>query len=125
MITKEEYDQYAIDGFNVIPLIKKIDVVSDSPIKIYSKIKNKENTFLLESIEGGEKWAQYSIIGLDCKDTIKVSENEIEIKTDTNINLIESPIFILFFLNQSLFTSSAYLTEFFEHTDFFENGTKL
>ena len=90
MITKEEYDQYAIDGFNVIPLIKKIDVVSDSPIKIYSKIKNKENTFLLESIEGGEKWAQYSIIGLDCKDTIKVSENEIEIKTDTNINLIES-----------------------------------
>ena len=90
MITKEEYDQYAIDGFNVIPLIKKIDVVSDSPIKIYSKIKNKENTFLLESIEGGEKWAQYSIIGLDCKDTIKVSENKIEIKTDANINLIES-----------------------------------
>ena len=90
MITKEEYDQYAIDGFNIIPLIKKIDVVLDSPIKIYSKIKNKENTFLLESIEGGEKWAQYSIIGLDCKDTIKVSENKIEIKTDTNINLIES-----------------------------------
>ncbi len=55
MITKEEYDQYAIDGFNVIPLIKKIDVVSDSPIKIYSKIKNKENTFLLESIEGGDR----------------------------------------------------------------------
>ena len=43
MITKEEYDQYAIDGFNVIPLIKKIDVVSDSPIKII-KI-NKEVNF--------------------------------------------------------------------------------
>ena len=90
MITKEEYDQYAIDGFNAIPLIKEIEIVSDSPIKLYSKIKSKENTFLLESIEGGEKWAQYSIIGLDCKDTIKVSEKKIEIKTDTNINLIES-----------------------------------
>ena len=92
MITKEEYDQYAIDGFNAIPLIKEIEIVSDSPIKLYSKIKSKENTFLLESIEGGEKWAQYSIIGLDCKDTIKVSEKKIEIKELTSATIRCYPI---------------------------------
>ena len=70
MITKEEYNKYARDGFNVIPLIKNINLVSNSAIEIYSKIKDKKNTFLLESIEGGEKWAQYSIIGIGCKDTI-------------------------------------------------------
>ncbi len=90
MISKEEYIEYAENGFNVVPLIKTIDQDLDSPIKVFSKIKNKLNTFLLESIEGGEKWAQYSIIGLDCKETIKVSEKKIEIKTDTESNKIES-----------------------------------
>ena len=71
MITKEQYEKFKLDGFNVIPLITQIHLSSDSPTNLYSKIKDKRNTFLLESIEGGEKWAQYSIIGLDCNDTIK------------------------------------------------------
>tara|TARA_B100000965_G_scaffold183326_1_gene153033 strand:+ start:1471 stop:2937 length:1467 start_codon:yes stop_codon:yes gene_type:complete len=89
MITKKEYEQHVIDGFNMIPLVKDIKVSLDSPINLYSKIKNKQNTFLLESIEGGEQWAQFSIIGLDCKDKIKVSGKRIEIKSDANVNSIE------------------------------------
>ncbi len=90
MISKEEYIKYSENGFNIIPLIKTIDLGLDSPIKVFSKIKNKQNTFLLESIEGGEKWAKFSIIGLDCKDTIKVSDKKIEIKTESGISKIES-----------------------------------
>ncbi len=90
MITKEEYLEYANNGFNVVPLVKSIDANFDSPINLYSNIKNKKDTFLLESIEGGVRWAQYSIIGLDCTDTIKVTGNKIEIKTDSMSNSIES-----------------------------------
>ena len=90
MISKEEYIEFSENGFNIIPLVKTIDLDLDSPIKVFSKIKNKRNTFLLESIEGGEKWAQFSIIGLDCKDTIKVSDKKIEIKIELGINKIES-----------------------------------
>ena len=79
MMTKEEYINYVENGFNIVPLVKDLKIKSGSPIDLYSKIKNKQNTFLLESIEGGEKWAQYSIIGLDCKDTIKVTGNKIVI----------------------------------------------
>ena len=89
MISKEEYIKFAENGFNIVPLVKTIEKDLDSPIKVFSRIKNKKNTFLLESIEGGEKWAQYSIIGLDCKDSIKVSDNKIEIKTALGTNLIE------------------------------------
>ena len=89
MISKEEYIEFAENGFNIVPLIKTIEKDLDSPIKVFSRIKNKKNTFLLESIEGGEKWAQYSIIGLDCEDSIKVSDNKIEIKTALGTNLIE------------------------------------
>ena len=90
MITKEEYIEYANNGFNIVPLVKSIDANFDSPINLYSNVKNKKDTFLLESIEGGERWAQYSIIGLDCRDTIKVSGNKIEIKTDLISNSFES-----------------------------------
>ena len=90
MITKEEYIEYANNGFNIVPLVKSIDANFDSPINLYSNIKNKKDTFLLESIEGGVRWAQYSIIGLDCTDTIKVTGNKIEIKKDSISNSIES-----------------------------------
>ena len=88
MITKEEYINYAESGFNIIPLVKDLKINSGSPIDLYSKIKDKQNTFLLESIEGGEKWAQYSIIGLDCMDTIKITGNKIEIKANKTITCL-------------------------------------
>ena len=90
MITSKEYDELKLEGFNIIPLIKEIDLDSDSPTSLYSRIKDKRNSFLLESIEGAEKWAQYSIIGLDCKDTIKVTGNKIEIKNNEATTILES-----------------------------------
>ena len=90
MITKEQYEKFKLDGFNVIPLITQIHLSSDSPTNLYSKIKDKRNTFLLESIEGGEKWAQYSIIGLDCNDTIKISGKKIDLKIDGQIKSYNS-----------------------------------
>ena len=90
MITKEEYINYADNGFNIVPLVKDLKINSESPIDLYSKIKDKQDTFLLESIEGGEEWAQYSIIGLDCKDTIKVTGNILEIKTNETTISLES-----------------------------------
>ena len=94
MITKEEYNKLANDGFNIIPLIKDIKIELDSPISLYSAIKDKKNTFLLESIEGGQEWAQYSIIGLNCKDNIKISSNEILIEENGSSKsyLSETPL---------------------------------
>ncbi len=90
MITKEEYKKYTSAGFNVVPISKELDIDSDSPLSLYSKIKDKENTFLLESVEGGERWAQYSIIGLNCTDYIKVSDNYIQLKECGEISSFES-----------------------------------
>ena len=90
MITKEEYKKYTSAGFNIVPISKELDIDSDSPLSLYSKIKDKENTFLLESIEGGERWAQYSIIGLNCSDYIKVSDNHIQFQEDGEISSFES-----------------------------------
>ena len=82
MITKEEYINYANSAYTIIPITREIIKADDSPISLYLKISEQQNTFLLESVEGGDKWAQYSIIGFGCKDSIKISGNQV----DTNIN---------------------------------------
>ena len=86
MINKEQFQQYADQGFNIIPVAKDVHLDNVTPLTIYSQISNKSNTFLLESFEGGESWAQYSIVGLDCLDTIKVTGNTIETKTGYQIS---------------------------------------
>jgi len=78
MITKDEFSNYVNQGFSMIPIVKKLSIKNETPLTIYSRLNGIKNTFLLESVEGGEKWAQYSIIGLDCIETIKVSGKKVE-----------------------------------------------
>ena len=78
MITKEEYNNFKDANFTVLPISRTVSAPEDTPLSLYSKISDQKNNFLLESVEGGERWAQYSIIGFGCLDTIKVSGNTIE-----------------------------------------------
>ena len=66
MIDKKIYANYTDEGYSIIPLAREVEARGDTPISLYLKVANQKNTFLLESVEGGEKWAQYSIIGFDC-----------------------------------------------------------
>lgn len=94
MITKEEYNNFKEANFNVLPISRIVSAPEDTPLSLYSKIAEQKNNFLLESVEGGERWAQYSIIGFDCIDTIKVSGNTIEtsIAGVTNKFISENPL---------------------------------
>ncbi|MDG1184475.1 MAG: chorismate-binding protein, partial [SAR86 cluster bacterium] len=78
MIDKTIYANYTDAGYSIIPLAREVEARGDTPISLYLKVANQKNTFLLESVEGGEKWAQYSIIGFDCIDSIKISGNTVE-----------------------------------------------
>jgi anthranilate synthase component 1 len=51
----------------------------ETPLSVYRKLANCSYSYLFESVEGGEKWARYSLIGLHAKRIIKVVKNEIEI----------------------------------------------
>ena len=54
-----------IKDYNVIPVWEEIEVICDNPISLYQKLsRDDENTYLLESVEGGQNLARYSFIGL-------------------------------------------------------------
>ena len=81
------------------PAIKKIIADTETPLSVYLKLGNKKNTFLLESVEGGDKWGRYSVIGLASTKCVivrgnefKILENDIAvqtIQTDDPLKLIE------------------------------------
>ncbi|RKX21846.1 MAG: anthranilate synthase component I [Candidatus Zixiibacteriota bacterium] len=51
---------------NVLPLFKRIPADLDTPVSAYMKLtQGKRDSFLLESVEGGEKLARYSFLGFD------------------------------------------------------------
>jgi len=50
----------------LIPVYREIIVDLDTPLTIFAKVADGEShAFLLESLEGGEKWGRYSFIGID------------------------------------------------------------
>ena len=90
MITKEDFQDFAEAGFDIIPISKEIFLKDQTPLTLYSQISKKSNTFLLESVEGGDQWAQFSIIGFDCLDTIKITGNLVELNIKGALSSFES-----------------------------------
>jgi anthranilate synthase component 1 len=58
-------------GYNVIPVWKEIPVDMDTPVSLYCKLGGGDYSFLLESLEGGERWGRYSFIGLRPRYVVK------------------------------------------------------
>jgi len=52
-------------GHSHVPLCREVVADLDTPLSLYRKVARGPYSFLLESLEGGERWGRYSIIGLD------------------------------------------------------------
>ena len=79
---KTEFLEYQAAGFNIIPVVRPVEMVDEDPITLFEKLRGQHNNFLLESVEGGERWAQFSILGFNCTDTIEVFDDTITITND-------------------------------------------
>lgn len=73
------FSDLAKQGFNRIPVTREVLADLDTPLSAYLKLANGPYSYLFESVQGGEKWGRYSIIGLPCSKIIKVLANEIEV----------------------------------------------
>jgi len=51
--------------YNLIPIVRTIMADTETPIRLFKQFAKKPYAFLLESVEGGVKWARYSFIGTD------------------------------------------------------------
>ncbi len=81
-INKTEFDALAVKGFNRIPLILETFADLDTPLSLYLKLANQPFSYLLESVQGGERFGRYSIIGLPAKTRIVAYGNQVQVLED-------------------------------------------
>ena len=78
-INKQEFETLARAGFNRIPLVTETFADLDTPLSLYLKLANKPYSYLLESVQGGERFGRYSIIGLPALTRIVAYGREVQV----------------------------------------------
>ncbi|HRZ24065.1 MAG TPA: anthranilate synthase component I, partial [Candidatus Contendobacter sp.] len=71
-MNQNEFQRLVEQGFNRIPVAREVLADLDTPLSTYLKLADAPYSYLLESVQGGEKWGRYSIIGLPCRKIIRV-----------------------------------------------------
>lgn len=66
------FQALAKEGYNRIPVYRSVLADLDTPLSVFLKLADGRDSYLLESVEGGENWGRYSIIGLPCRRRIEV-----------------------------------------------------
>ncbi|PKO83556.1 MAG: anthranilate synthase component I [Betaproteobacteria bacterium HGW-Betaproteobacteria-11] len=84
-MTETEFDRLAAAGYNRIPLTLETFADLDTPLSLYLKLANQANSFLLESVVGGERFGRYSFIGLPARTLIRVREWQTEVVRDGEV----------------------------------------
>jgi anthranilate synthase component 1 len=77
-MTPAAFRALAAEGFNRIPVSLEVLADQETPVSTYRKLADGPYSYLFESVQGGEKWGRYSIIGLPCRTLVKVFGRRVE-----------------------------------------------
>jgi anthranilate synthase component 1 len=69
-------------------IIREISADLETPISVYLKLRGDTPSFLLESVEGGERIARYSFIGVQPQAQYILRDGEVEIKTSGETRIV-------------------------------------
>ncbi|KAF1053514.1 MAG: Anthranilate synthase component 1 [Burkholderia gladioli] len=88
-MTELEFQSLANQGYNRIPLIAEALADLETPLSLYLKLAQTErggaNSFLLESVVGGERFGRYSFIGLPARTLLRTRNGVSEVVTDGQV----------------------------------------
>jgi len=70
---------------NLIPVFREILADTETPVTALMKLADRPHVFLLESVEGGEKWARYSFLGTDPRLVYRVRGEEVLIEENAAV----------------------------------------
>jgi anthranilate synthase component 1 len=76
---ESEFEALAARGFNLIPVCREIAADLETPVSAFLKVAGERDySFLLESLSGGEKWARYSFLGAEPSLVMKLRGERVE-----------------------------------------------
>jgi anthranilate synthase component 1 len=80
----ETFARLAQEG-NLIPVYREILADTETPVTALMKLGQHPHLFLLESVEGGEKWGRYSFLGADPRAIFRVRGGEVMIEENGTV----------------------------------------
>ena len=83
-MNKQQFSELAKQSYTHIPVYREVAADLDTPLSAYLKLANCQHSFLFESVQGGERWGRYSIIGLQSCEHIKIHGKTISVFNDNN-----------------------------------------
>ncbi|MBN2866014.1 MAG: anthranilate synthase component I [Thiotrichales bacterium] len=77
-MSNAHFANLASQGYNRAPLMRTVLSDYDTPLSVYHKLAKGSYSYLFESVQGGDKWGRYSIIGLPCQRRLLIRGNQIQ-----------------------------------------------
>ena len=93
----EDFKRMASQG-NLIPVFEEIHYDLETPLSAFRKIDDGKSSFLLESVEGGEKWGRFSFLGSGSSHLFRSRGEEFEILKNGEVvrkGSVSDPLLIL------------------------------
>ena len=81
-MTPQEFAELAAQGYNRIPVVREVLADLDTPLSSYLKLAAGDYSYLFESVQGGEKWGRYSMIGLPARTILKAFGEKVQVERD-------------------------------------------
>ncbi len=86
MITQDQFNELASQGHHRIPLVAQALADLDTPLSLYLKLtQGHKYSFLLESVEGGERFGRFSFVGLPARTLLRATDLHVEVVTDGQV----------------------------------------
>src|SRR4051812_50184227 len=84
-MTENEFQALSRAGYNRIPVQLETLADLDTPLSIYLKLANRRDSYLLESVIGGERFGRYSIVGLPARDRLEVACTKVTLTREARV----------------------------------------
>jgi anthranilate synthase component 1 len=78
-----------IESTTVQTIIREVSADLETPVSLYLKLRGDGASFLLESVEGGERIARYSFIGVQPRAEYILRDGQVEIKENGEIRTVQ------------------------------------
>lgn len=93
MLTPQQFDGLVQAGYTHIPVFRQRLADTQTPVSVFARLRGQGDCYLFESVQGGERWGRYSMIGLGAHLRIQLNDRTLQVQRDGQITVLDQDPF--------------------------------